>query len=151
MRNAANVDLSIVVMEARAGQDDRSVVTDLIERGVAFEEAEWLVALVPIAFTHVLFEQGGPTFASTYQCMGEDGRVSPEYPLADEPIYLRAVGAARRAGRETMTAIASRSAELNVINQLLSPGSRLEDLALTPPVLVRVFQPAAPKPWWKFW
>jgi hypothetical protein len=151
MQGAMHIDRAIAVMKAQSDQADHNVVEALVASGVDPKDAEWLVALLPVAFTRVLFKSGGPSFADTYQCMSDDGSISGEHSLSNEPIFAHGVSIASSADRETMVAVAGRSAEFNVINQALHVGSKLDDLVLSPPVFLRASRSDPSKPWWKFW
>ena len=151
MQSVADINRAIAVMKAQSNLGDHTAVEALVASCVDPKDAEWLVALLPVAFTRVLFKGTGPSFANTYQCMGGDGSVSREYRLSDEPIFVLGLRIAGTADRETMMAIAGRSAEFNVINQALHAGSKLEDLVLTPPLFLRASKSQPAKPWWRFW
>jgi hypothetical protein len=151
MQSVVHVSQAVAMMKAQSGQEDHTVIEALVASGIDSNDAEWLVALLPVAFTRVLFKSGGPSFADTYQCMREDGSVSGEHRLSDEPIFVHALAIADTADRETMLAVAGRSAELNAINKALHAGSKLENLVLSPPIFLRASRLQSAKPWWKFW
>jgi hypothetical protein len=100
--------------------------------------AERLIAFVPIAFAEVLLKVA--MHPIEYRVLSS-AQASPPHLLADEPTYA----AARRIapelqgssglGAAAFRALALRSATIALANKALKSGSRLEDLAFTPPLV----------------
>ena len=83
------------------------------------------VAFIRVAFGDRL------SFPSTYYCMAADGRISGEYPLSEQPIFMQAMTAARAADRHTLVTIMERGAEFSAINKAVSAGHKAKTLELS--------------------
>ena len=148
--NAPHLQRAIEVMTSGGAHDDDSLVERLVKDGVDRGQAEWVVALLPVAFIRVAFGDR-LSFPFTYYCMAADGRISGEYPLSEQPIFMQAMTAARAADRHTLVTIMERGAEFSAINKAVSAGHKAKTLELSPPVFLRATRPASRKPWWKIW
>lgn len=124
-----------------------------------FKEAEIaaLIEFVPLAFGRSLLDGMGIQFEDYYVRIDAEGRERVRRKLADEPVYAAALKLApivlQSMGQEAFVAIATRSAELEAVNNALNAGSNPADLQASPPVMVWAEEPppVASKPWWKFW
>lgn len=140
--------------------EDGDVRTDLINAGVEEALASRLVEFVPMAFGRALLEASGAQFPQTYQRYGRDGKIIPARALSSQPVWRAVVEYARRALERGLTVdemlVAKRSAEYRLADELLTDGSRLEDLRFTAPLFgwpdEADDEPLPPaKPWWNFW
>jgi hypothetical protein len=140
--------------------EDGDVRKALINAGVEEALGSRLVEFVPMAFGRALLEASGAQFPETYQRYGRDGKISPARALGSQPVWRAAAEYARRALERGLSVdemlVAKRSAEYRVADELLSDGSRLEDLRLTVPLFgwpdEADDEPLPPaKPWWNFW
>lgn len=135
----------------------------LIGEHIDVEEAECLIAFVPIAFAHAVLTQSRsgvcvqPGFIARYFDSGK----TVHGQLVNEPIFLAARALAvemlqgsdfeaQRAGD-----IADSSAEMNVVRQLAGDSGDLTGIILTEPLLSRVpiehVRRNSPRFRWRFW
>jgi hypothetical protein len=130
------IALSAIFCRAE-NSDEAELISKLVQGGLGEDEAERVVAFLPIAFGRVVISQVGEVrFSRTY--MTEDtGR---EFELDAEPIYCLALEVAKESyasgilGRERFSEIATRSAELQAVNKALNAGVKV-DGSETHPVL----------------
>jgi hypothetical protein len=118
------------------GEIHRTLVADGIEPAVAAR----LVEFLPMAYCRLLLERSGARFSDMYRRRLNDGQISAEKPLSSEPLWNAVLAFARdEVGRgippADLLAVAGRSAEFDVANQLLNRGSKLKDIAFVPVVL----------------
>jgi len=88
----------------------------------------------------LLFGSAGPRFSNMFQRRTAGGKLSAERPLSSEPVWQEGMSfaqaeAGRGVSKKDLLAVAGRSAEFDSANQLLNPGSQLEDLVLTTTLL----------------
>jgi hypothetical protein len=180
IQGGVDVSRAIALIARMADSDDDAIVDALVSLGASNPRANRLVAFIPMAFVRVLLRSMPIRFPETARLYDPDtDSVLPgELRLSDEPIFVEASrlaeealthGTLTRAGFE---AVAFRSAEAHVINQLLKSGSEPRDVSLTPAHIVLFGDeagdvqhvpeapaaasphpgtPASRKPWWKFW
>lgn len=130
------VRTAVGVIRQSPDSSDERVLEELMRRGIEERIAFRLVLFVPSAYCRVLLRQSGVRFSEMYHQRGSD----KEWPLANEPIWTEAIRSAESESKtipkDDYLRVAARSAEFNVINQMLYKGSKLKDLTLTP-ILVR--------------
>ncbi len=124
--------------EMNADVDDAVVIHRLKDRGMNETEAREILIFLPIVF--VRFWLPGVRWHDFYYEVNGSGEIRREY--ADDiafGIVHEVAGEYFRNGPvpETIIKIGGRSAELNVINQLLQAGGKLEDVTLTPSYIIR--------------
>ena len=121
------------------GYDEAAVLAALQERANAStREAAEAVIFLPFAFARVLFGSTGIRFSETYLLKTGDQYV--EQKFAENEVFQEATRLAalvkQHGPREQMAAIASQSAEFNVINKALNAGVKLHDIEeLEPPAV----------------
>lgn len=110
----------------KTGMDDGDLVDLLHGNGLAREESERLVAFLPIAFGRVVIAHIGKVSFTTDYRVKETGKT---YSLSDEPIFVEALKLAAEGyhsglfSRESFTAVALRSPELDAVNKALNDGT----------------------------
>jgi hypothetical protein len=116
------------------------VLVNLLRReGISAEEAECLLAFVPMAFAHVLLGPMGVRLPSRFQAWDPDTNEKQSGVLKDEPIFAAAVSVATKGAADArVRAVANSSAEWDVVRKLTSDGSSAEGCVLTEPLLSRV-------------
>jgi hypothetical protein len=112
------------------------VFRKLVGTGVERQYAARLVEFLPMAYGRLLLGKAGIHFSEMFQRMTPSGDLTAEQQLSSEPVWEEVVSfaqaeARRGASKEDVLAVAGRSAELDVVNQLLKQGSKPEDLILT--------------------
>jgi hypothetical protein len=131
------------------------VLVHLLEdEGISSEEAECLLAFVPMAFAHVLLGPMGVGLPSGFQAWDPDTNERQAGLLKEEPIFLAAVSVATRKTTDArVREVAASSAEWGIVRKLTSNGGTAEGCVLTEPLLARV--PLAhfrrsrkPRSWW---
>jgi hypothetical protein len=149
-----------VMCEGPADEDE--IVRRLMDAGIERIDAEKALAFVPMAFAHVQLRNEGAELPTTFGVYSELSD-PPQFLLAGEPGYVAAVVEARVAfeqgilTRTEYACVADRSAEMNVVRQLLARGGSAGDLRLISPVLGRLpidaFKPEIVAPhgrrWWQ--
>jgi hypothetical protein len=130
-------------------------------KSLAVELSEFL----PLAFARAFLESKGVRFADYYIRVDQRGTERARHKLIKEPIFREALGMvmeAKQLGKDTLMAVASRSSELETINNALRAGKRPEQVTLGPPHLPwseehqqsKPSKPSAkakPKSWWQIW
>jgi hypothetical protein len=136
-----NEDISkaVAVFRTSPNLQDYAVYKVLIADGVERQLAARLVEFLPIVYCRLILRNSGARFSNTFRRTLTRG-TSYEQPLASEPIWNAAVAFAyaeveRGVSSQDLLAVATRSAEFDTANQLLNKGSKLENIAFTPPVL----------------
>jgi len=125
------------------------------------EEAECLIAFVPMAFAHAVLSPSGVGLPSEFIVRDFDTGESARGRLDEEPIFLAArtmADAMLNAGPSSSDharGIAATSAEMNVANQLSQEGGGMEGIVLTEALLMRVpvehVKRRTTRRRWKFW
>lgn len=136
------VFLDLVLGGCFAELDDR--VQALASSGISEEDAECLIAFVPIAFAQTLFMPLGVRFQKSYIIRDPLSNVSATGSFEHEPIFQAALRAADRLQqgeaneRSIVRAIAALSAEFSAIKQLAADPSDLANIVLVEPLMMRI-------------
>lgn len=140
--------LAVETMARLAGSDDGQVVVELVRQGLAESDAEFAVALIPLAF-------GRATIARISSCEGlrlpdfaeiPDSAEAPPQKLHLDcvPHFSIARELAEEAfstgvvGRANFQAVSLRSAEMQAVNRALHQGRALKGATMAPPLLLRL-------------
>ncbi len=105
--------------------DDGDLVKLLHGKGLTTEDSERLVAFLPIAFSRVVIAHIGKVSFTTDYRVKETGEICS---LSDEPIFVEALKLATESyhsgpvPRESFSAVALRSPELDAVNKALNAG-----------------------------
>jgi hypothetical protein len=136
-----NEDISkaVAVFRTSPNLEDYVVYQTLVADGVERQRAARLVEFLPIIYSRLILRNSGARFSNTFR-RTLPGGTSYEQQLSSEPIWDAAVAfayveAERGVSSQDILAVAARSAEFDAANQLLNKGSKLENVAFTPPVL----------------
>lgn len=128
----------------------------LITSRIPPRDIEDILAFMPLAFARDLMNTMGISFPDEYVRIDAEGRERLRAKLSDEPWFRESQKLApevmRELGSDAFMAVASRSAELDAVNQALHAGSQPADLVFAPPVMrwsEETPAPAPKKPWWK--
>lgn len=119
---------------------DDEVFGALVKQGAPPGIAARIVEFLPMAYCRLILSRSGARFSDTFRRGLPDGGTQ-EKPLSSEPVWRAIVDFARAevelgvSGRDLLL-VAIHSAEFHAANQLLSAGSRLENLVFTSPVLM---------------
>jgi hypothetical protein len=121
--------------------NDPQIYQTLVTHGIARSVAARLVEFLPEAYCRMILEGSGARFSNSFRRRRNDGTLSPAIDLDSEPIWHAAVAYARREiqnglYRDDNLRLAGRSASFQAANRLLQQGSKLENIAFTPAVLV---------------
>jgi hypothetical protein len=140
----------IDIIAERPALDDNDVVSALFQSGLSEVDAELLIRFVPCALSFALLKlMGARTFPSTFQVKNNAGQWV-ELPLAREHYFSAALGVGydvttrgynERISREIFQAVASRSAEMNLLNRFFAAGGTKEELSqavICPPILLGI-------------
>ena len=149
------------LQDAIAKLGEQRIAPDLIRRVTDF---------VPLAFGRLVMIRTGVSFPSEFMRIRPGGESETGLKLMREAVFARAMSiGCELIGGETLAAakkVALLSPELNVINNALHHGSKLENLALSPTVFsdgqtspaeieraLKQHEKAvkSAKPWWRFW
>lgn len=129
---------SFDVFAALSEREDCELVTELVKRGLALEDAERVVALLPIAFgREVIRRIGKVEFSDVFTINSKTGI----FQLSEEPIYRAAAAIADSSSdfpvvsKEDFSTIALRSAELSAANKALNALGDISGAEFGPVVL----------------
>ena len=130
---------AVDIFRRSPGLDESGILESFLTLGMDRKTAVRLVVFLPMAYCYQMLPQ--VPFPGTFQTRLADGHISEERQLSSEPLWGEATEFARTESKHglsknDMLFLAGRSAEFNVINQLLKGGSKLEDIRLTCPLLL---------------
>ena len=120
------------------------LVRDLSAHGIAEEDAECLIAFVPMAFARVLLAPQGVKFQTTFLVKDFETGASVRGDFANEPIHVAAIEVAKAMAsgdadsRVRFEQMAATSAEYDVVRQLRPEGGSPDGIVLTEACLPRV-------------
>jgi len=141
MLGLTNEDISRAVGLFRSSPNlgDEAVFAALLKQGMGKELAARLVEFLPMVYCRLILRNSGARFSEMFR-RALPGGGSQEKPLSSEPVWRAVVTFAsaeveRGVSGNDLLLVAARSAEFHAANQLLDRGSKLENLAFTPPVL----------------
>lgn len=133
----------------------------LIENHIDAEEAECLIAFVPIAFAHAVLSHSNVQLPPDFLVRDLDSGATVRGQLNDEPLFVTAKALAHEmlnatdAEAQCAIDIANTSAEMDVVRQLAGNNGDLTGIGLTETVLVRVpiehVTRRHSRTHWKFW
>ncbi|MCF6133452.1 hypothetical protein [Flavobacterium wongokense] len=120
--------------------EDKQAIQFLIENGIRENEAVEIIAFLPIAFIRSWLTK--VNWKDNYTEYKNEKYVSKKYSETETYNQILKVTEDyfnRNPDKETVMKIAGRSAEFNVINQLLleNPTAKIEDISLTETVIMR--------------
>jgi hypothetical protein len=127
---------AVAVLRSLRNLDDLCIYKALVTEGIEHPVAVRLVEFIPLAYGRFLLAKSGAKFSDYFQRRLPNG-VSEKRPLTSEPLWRAALAFARAESERGISAsdflaVAARSAEFNVANQMLNKGSKLENLVFTP-------------------
>ena len=143
----AVISKAVAAMRSAPSSGDVEIYGMLVADGLKPAVAARLVEFLPMAYCRLLLKDSGVRFPNTFQRKQANGKISSERLLSSEPVWKAAIAFARDESergisRGDLLAVAARSAEFQVVNQMLNQGSNLRDIALTPALLM--WQEAGP-------
>jgi hypothetical protein len=120
--------------------EDKQAIEFLIENGIIENEAVEIVAFLPIAFIRSWLTK--VNWKDNYTEYKNEEYIAKKYIETESYNQILKVTKDyfnRNPSKETVMKIAGRSAEFNVINQLLleNPTAKIEDINLTETVIIR--------------
>lgn len=124
----------VVENEPEIGHEEMESM--LTAMGFGEEQAERLVAFVPIALGRVWMSGMGPRFSD--DCIVARHGVRQQRPLAEVPEFVAGMAAAHRLSVDQIWQLARRGSELVGVNTMLHRGSDPADLMLAPVVVLLV-------------
>ena len=136
-----SVELAIELLARNENSlEDKQAIQFLIENGIRENEAVEIVAFLPIAFIRSWLTK--VNWKDNYTEYKNEEYVAKKYSETETYNQILKVTKDyfnRNPNKETVMKIAGRSAEFNVINQLLleNPTAKIEDINLTETVIMR--------------
>ncbi len=115
----------------------------LVDEGLTPEDAEALIAFVPMGFGYVLLSSQGVTLSESFEVLDPSTREKRRGFLIDQLIFQAALTTADQMFAESEAVeyayqIARSSAEFGAVNRLCHGGANLHEISLTEPVLTRL-------------
>jgi hypothetical protein len=134
------ISTAVRILRESPDSSDEEIFVALVRAGIERKDAARLVEFLPIAYCRLLLGSSGVCFSDTFQRRTPGGDTSAELPLTSESIWVEISDFAKAevhhgVPRDEWLALAGRSAEFAVINQLLNQGAKLTNVALTPVLL----------------
>ena len=132
---------AVEIYKQNQNVEDFELSKAFVKNGITLNVAERLIEFVPLAYARAFLEGSGARFENYYQRVNENGKLVESEKLIDVPIYAEAFKLAQQEintdfDKEKFISIAWRSAEMRVLNEALSKGSKIEDLVFAPPTLI---------------
>jgi hypothetical protein len=124
------------------------------------DDAECLIAFVPMAFAHAILSPLGVGLPTKFLVRDFDTGVTEHGWLREEPIFVAARTVADAmlsadAERQRVLEVAAGSAEMQVAKDLKAEDGSMRDIVLTEPLLgrllIRYLAEKNAEPSWKFW
>ena len=128
---------------------DQDLAEGLVSLGLSRDQAERVVAFVPMAFGRQLLSSSAATFSDTFEIHDANTGRRARGVFSTEPLYRAAV---RYAGEhpedETVILIGERSAEVRAARKLLREGASIAEsnAVFTEPVFLRIPLSETPGP-----
>jgi hypothetical protein len=131
---------AVAVIRVSTDSDEVALYRNVVAKGLAPDLAARLVEFLPMAYCRLMLQPSGVRFSGSFRRRLPNGQITPEQPLSSEPIWDAVLAFAkaeidRGISTENLLAVAGRSAEFDVVNQLAEKGSKLSDIVLTSIVL----------------
>jgi len=151
------VTRAVAVFVNNPTADFETLRAALVSDGMSQAEAAAVLEFVPLAFGRAFLNGMGIEFPNYYVRVDANGKEVERKQLVQEPLYLFASMQAPLVmmlqGQEAFTAIATRSAEVDAVNNALNAGADPAGLVAAPPTMMAGSTGASgeSKPWWKFW
>src|SRR5262252_7257080 len=135
-----DIEKAVSIFRNLPNLGDPAVYQILVADGVERHRAARLVEFLPMVYCRAVLRKSGARFSDTFRRKLRDS-FSEEMKLSSDPVWNAAVAFAsseiqRGVRGQDLLAVAVRSAEFDAANQLLNKGSKLENIAFTPPVLM---------------
>lgn len=137
----SEIALAVATFRDHPDLNDHQIYQKLVAVGIVRAVAARLVEFLPDGYCRIILEGSGTRFSDSFRRQRNDGTLSPEIELASEPIWNAAVAYARREMetglcRDEILRLAGRSANFDAASRLLKQGTKLDDIAFTPAVLL---------------
>ena len=123
-QGGVDVSHAIADLVSRPEADDVDLAMAMIARGVDATDADLLVALVPVAFGRLLFEDRKIPFSPFAMLASRSGSAPRQIRLDEDPIFTEETWLAEcgTLTREQYLAVALRSPEVSLANDLVKSG-----------------------------
>lgn len=155
------VQLFLDTIARNSHEDLDALVQALLPQDISAEDAECLIAFVPMAFAQVLLSPQGVKFQDAFLIRDFETKVSAKGLLKNEPLYITAHELAKEmaqgddACKRRLEEVAATSAEYSVAMQLAGDQHDLRGIVLTEVVIARVpithLTPTSPKGLQRLW
>ena len=127
------VATSVELFRKYSDLEDFELVEKFVENGIPLNTARRLIEFTPIAYGQVLLQGMGAELADIYERIDENNKYIERAKLVDVPFYVEACRLAQQEiafdyDKDKFYAVAGRSAEVNVVNEMLSKGSEIGNL-----------------------
>ena len=159
------IALAVKIIRSNPHASDEAILQALLENNIERPAVVQLVLLLPLAYGRESLAGSGLRFSDHYICMGPNGQPERERKLNSLVLWNESIAFARKeiasgASGDALLAIACRSPETNAINKALHAGEKIEDLVISPPVIIwpefdlsahAGLNSEAARRWWQFW
>ncbi|GMU83348.1 MAG: hypothetical protein AMXMBFR47_32180 [Planctomycetota bacterium] len=154
----ADLRRALVVFRENPTASEEEFLAALGAAGIERRMAVAIIEFMPVAFTRVEFRYSGAMFCDHFIRQAANGDFSQPFLYSGQPVFLAAVALAEAGvARDDMLAVLTRSAEFDMIRQVLDSGKTLSDGVFSP--LIFMWNQAdaeatlspAPRKWWQFW
>lgn len=132
------VERFVTVFLAFPDADCGAIVERLEQEHISREVAEALLAFVPMAFAHALLGPMGVSLPTGFVAWEPDTNEKETGVLKGEPLFAAALSVAASLEAASVRAVATCSAEWQVIQDLTADSSDPSGCVLTEPLLARV-------------
>ncbi len=141
-----NIHLYIETISRLAYETDQELSDELVRQGLSVDMAERLIAFVPEAFVRVLLAWHDFKFFPGYKIYDEETHHFYRFLLKDEPVFVVATALAKSLDIDDpmLTAVASCSAEAQIIGDLKNSDSIRDINFFTEPIFMRIPLPKKP-------
>lgn len=124
---------ALIVLRANPTASDEELLEALCAVGIQRRLAVAIIEFMPVAFTRVEFRHSGAIFCDHFIRHAANGDFSQPFLYSEQPVFLAAVAMAEAGvAREDLLVVLNRSAEFDMIRQVLNSGKALSDGVFSP-------------------
>ncbi|WP_017327777.1 hypothetical protein [Synechococcus sp. PCC 7336] len=134
-----SIKLALDIFQELQDLDDKELIEVFLSRGISKDLANEIVVFVPMAFCRIMLMNSRVSFPHSFVFKEVVTGSEQEHLFTDISTFCEAFLIAESRldlGFNYFIGVAKRSCEYHAISNLVSHGSRLEDIILVPPIII---------------